>query len=758
MKKLLVLIGFIYSFQIQSQCFEIQSILVDGCDGASEGKNEMVKFKVGALPLSVSTLTVNWPSNSWLGVCQSVSTATSVTLINSTILACGFLKEPVGGVLPANSKVLLVTSTDFNPLAQSFVNLSDTLIIIFQCAGNTAGHFANYSATPIPSNRTLQMSFSPTCTDVVTYNRNNLIKQDLTIGAQDGAAVEFDALGIETYVNRACAAPFIPLNVDAGPNKTLCSNSTQTLTATANGIFNTVNWSLGATASGSFSPTNSLTTTYTPGIGDNGTIKLYCSIHKICGTATLTAKDSVNITILKLPLPVISSNSITLCTGQTALLSYSLSNAGSTGTTSVLWSPGGATTNSLTINTATIYTIQVNNACGFNTTTFTISSGITPTVNITASGPSSFCVGSSVTFTAISNAPNYLWSNGSTSQILTVSTTQTAVVTTTNSCGISQASVTINVLPLPTLTLSANSVVICSGQSETVTATSNVTNYLWNTGEITNSIIVSTAGVKTVSVSNICGSTTGTINVVLKSTPTFTLSASSLTICPNETATLTAIGGTEPYIWSNSLSTGSTVTTTGGTVTVTNSNECGSITQTIVVSVININASISASPMNGIKPLVVDFTNNSTGGTAFLWDFGNGFSASTQTVSAQTYTIGGDFTVYLVVTNGLCTDIDSLIIKVLNEEPGLLIPNVFTPNGDGINEFFKITGYNITEFNCVIFNRWGLQLFEWSDIKVGWDGKIEDELATDGTYFYLINAKDINLKDIKKQGTFSLIR
>ena len=114
--------------------------------------------------------------------------------------------------------------------------------------------------------------------------------------------------------------------------------------------------------------------------------------------------------------------------------------------------------------------------------------------------------------------------------------------------------------------------------------------------------------------------------------------------------------------------------------------------------------------------------------------------------------------VTLAVSNGLCTDTASILIKVLDEEPGLIIPNVFTPNGDSINEVFKITGFNIVDFECTIFDRWGLQLFHWHDINKGWDGKTDGKAVPDGTYFYIINAKDINDKEIKKQGSLNLFK
>lgn len=274
------------SLIVKSQCFQIESILVNACDPGSlncnnagvatcncEGKNEMIRFKIGNAPLNVSNLSINWPNNSFQGISPVNATTTGyVNALNSTIINCGFLLQPVAGVLPANKRVLLITSTDFCSSANSFANLTDTLIIIFQNAGNYQGHFANTGS----GTRTLSMSFSSPagCSDAVTYNLALLTMQNGTIGNQDGAAVEFTPTGLATYVNYGCQAPFIPLSINAGPDKTICVGGTQSFTATPSGSYTSINWSLGSGATGSFSPTNSLTTTYTAGAGDNGTIKL----------------------------------------------------------------------------------------------------------------------------------------------------------------------------------------------------------------------------------------------------------------------------------------------------------------------------------------------------------------------------------------------------------------------------------------------------------------------------------------------------
>lgn len=1044
MKHLILLLSFIFSFvQLKSQCFQIQRILVDACAGSQEGQNEMVTFQVGSTPLNTANLSVNWPNNSWLGLTKNASTAANISTVNSTISGCGFLKEPTGGVLPANSKVLLVTSTAWTPLAQSFVNLTDTLYVIFQTAGNTAGHFANYQAGG--GLRTLSMTFSTpaSCTDAVTYDRALLTNQAGNIGGQDGGAVEFSASGVANYVNYGCQAPFIPLSVDAGANKTICVGGAQTFTATASGNYSSANWSLGSGASGTFSPTNSLTTTYTPGPSESGTIKLYCTIIKACGTQTTSVKDSVNLIITPLPTVSISPSNVSICSGQSATVaaiantavtytwstgvntnSVSLNSAGvytcnvsnvcgnasatvnvststaptlsvvssvanicASGQTATLtltgssgtysWS-NGATSSSVTINTPGVYTATVTTPnCGTATTSITIGASALPTVSISAPS-TSVCAGGALTFTANSSESNYLWTGGATTQTISVNT-PSIVVTTTNVCGSAQATQTINIIPFPTVTVTPNVVTLCTGQSTTVqansnelvsylwstgvstssvslnaagvytvsatnscgmatatvsvsitsaptlsivssavtmcpsgqtatlslvgstgaynwsngsssstttinspgvysatvatsgcgnavanislgsaplpvisisapattslcsgssiilTATSNegnylwsngattntviansptisvtstnvcgssqatqtlnvvslptvsispasnilcpgttatltanasnASNYLWSTGDMSSVILVNTTGVKTVTVTNACGTATASANISSISFPPLVLTSSSSTICPNETATLTVSGGVpltsgSPvlYSWSNSPTTNSVTTTTGGIVTVSNTNVCGVTTQTINVSVVSINADVIANPTSGTLPVVVSFTNNSSNSNSYSWNFGNGNSANTSTVSSQTYNNAGTYTVYLTASNGICTDMDYVVITVLNEESTLYVPNAFTPNGDSINDIFLVGATNIKEFNIIIFDRWGLKMFESSDIKVGWDGTVNGKIVADGTYFHLINARDIDNKEIRKQGTITLFK
>ena len=1180
MKRFLILLSFTITFlNVKSQCFEIESILVDACNtGVNEHDNEMVRFKTGSTPVSLSQINIASAPNSgvwanavwttttqvWRGLIQDATTASAVAGLNATIQGCGLILEPPLGVIPANSTCILVSSPLISTTVNSFANLNQTIYMIFQNYGASSGQFANGTSTGVRSFCLIDNATG--CRDTVSY------QCALLVGG-NGAAVEYDVAGNPTYVNRGCVGAFVPLTVDAGAPSAVCVGSTQNFTATPSGAFNSITWTLGAGATGTFAPTNSLVTTYTPGAGDVGTIKLYCNVTA-CASSTVSVKDSVLLTITPLPTLTLSPTNVAICSGQSAIVTasantavtytwsttantntvslntagtytcnvsnacgnatgtvnvtlsasptlsvaasapsicangqtvtltasgssgtYLWNNGANTATTSITspgmytatvttpscgtavnsitvaaipfptvsisapsntvctgssltftansssgnylwtggattqtvsvntssivvtttnacgsaqatqtisiipiptisvnnanvnlcsgqsstvtatsnattytWSPGSINTNSIVLNTAGIYTVSTSNLCGSTSTTVDVVVTSVPTVSLASSSSSicasgqtasltlsgssgtytwsnsgsastntvntpgvytatvttpscgsattsitigtsplptvsisvpstTVCSGSSLTFTANSSDANYLWTGGATAQTLSVNTSS-IVVTTTNACGSSQATQTLNIIPIPTLTLSTNIVslcagqtatvqanintpvtytwstgvntssvslnsagvfscgvsngcgnasesvtvtvgalpsttasatqtllcsgqtttlstsgigtylwsngvttqtmsvsnsgvytvtltnscgnavssvtissqatptvslsesssTICSGQSSTITANSNVNNYSWSTGSFTNTTVVNTSGIVTVSVSNSCGVATASTTVFSNTLPVLNLTSSSTTICPNETATLTVTGGSTPYSWSNSSNTGSVVTTNGGTVTVSNTNSCGTATATIIVTVTNLNASLSANPISGTTPLTVDFTNNSIGATTYLWDFGNGTSANTQTVSSQTYNVVGSYVVYLLVTSGSCLDIDSLTINVLNQAGTIVIPNVFTPNGDSINDVFRVTGFNIIDFNCTIFDRWGLQMFAWEGIKNGWDGKTNDKDVPDGTYFYIINAKDIDGAEIKKQGTVTLFK
>lgn len=87
----------------------------------------------------------------------------------------------------------------------------------------------------------------------------------------------------------------------------------------------------------------------------------------------------------------------------------------------------------------------------------------------------------------------------------------------------------------------------------------------------------------------------------------------------------------------------------------------------------------------------------------------------------------------------------------------LYVPNSFTPNGDGLNDTFAISGEAIQNFSMRVFNRWGDMIFETSNTNEQWDGTFKGQKAPTGSYVYKIFASGLTGKKVQKEGTITLV-
>jgi gliding motility-associated-like protein len=74
------------------------------------------------------------------------------------------------------------------------------------------------------------------------------------------------------------------------------------------------------------------------------------------------------------------------------------------------------------------------------------------------------------------------------------------------------------------------------------------------------------------------------------------------------------------------------------------------------------------------------------------------------------------------------------------------VPNAFTPNGDGINDVFRVEGEGITELQLSIFNRWGELIFDGEELERGWDGDYHEIHVQDGVYVWKVHYRTIGQK------------
>lgn len=115
------------------------------------------------------------------------------------------------------------------------------------------------------------------------------------------------------------------------------------------------------------------------------------------------------------------------------------------------------------------------------------------------------------------------------------------------------------------------------------------------------------------------------------------------------------------------------------------------------------------------------------------------------------YNGAGTYIVTLTVTDGNgCVDTAQSFVTITE---GILVPNVFTPNGDGINDEFTLPNSGMSEYHIQIFDRWGVMVFESQDSQFHWNGYANNgdgKLCTSGTYYFVLRARSyVNVYDTK---------
>jgi len=319
--------------------------------------------------------------------------------------------------------------------------------------------------------------------------------------------------------------------------------------------------------------------------------------------------------------------------------------------------------------------VTVHNGACSGTGTINISSrAATPTPTITPGGPTTFCQGGSVMLT--SSAPsNNVWSNGGGSgTTATYSASGSYTVTANDGCGpATSAPTVVTVNPIPNASISpAGSTLICSGGSQTLTASPSGGSYVWIEsgsilgGQTTNTIGATTQGTYSAIVTvNGCSDTSNTATIQVGAPITPTIVASSPTICGGQSDTLNVGAGYTTYTWGNSLgATQSIVVTTGGTydITVANGTCTGSASITINQGTAPTAPTISVTAGSNIICGNDSVTLTSSSPTGNVWSN----SAITQSITEYS---SGIFTVSLTNGCGTATSAPDTVVKVAN--PGV---------------------------------------------------------------------------------------
>ncbi|MCX6296214.1 MAG: PKD domain-containing protein, partial [Bacteroidetes bacterium] len=436
-------------------------------------------------------------------------------------------------------------------------------------------------------------------------------------------------------------------------NTCLTGNSFTFTSSPAIPVGYTQSWTFGGGgASPASSTTSPVTVTYTtPGT--------YTITHIVTGPGGCTSTTTSTVTIY--PMPIVTVNSITICAGQTAVLT---AGGASTYTWSAGATSGGGATATATPLATTTYTVTGTSTDGCTATAIATVT-VTPLPLVTVNSPT-ICFGATATLTA-AGGTTYLWSTAAITNPITVTpagTTTYTVTGTTAGCSNSAVS-TVTVTPLTTVTAEAN-LTYCPGAAvplNTFTSAPAGATFTWTNSNINIGLVASgTASVPAFTATNATAAAiTGTITITptllgcvgTPSTYTITVNPSpittvtSATICPGGTATLTA-GGASTYSWSAGVTvtgittaTATPASTTSYTVTGTSAAGCTSTAvATVTVSPVLVITVNSPTICAGVAT-----TLTAGGGTTYTWSAGaTSTGANTATASPVTttsYTVTG---------------------------------------------------------------------------------------------------------------------
>jgi gliding motility-associated-like protein len=373
-----------------------------------------------------------------------------------------------------------------------------------------------------------------------------------------------------------------------------------------------------------------------------------------------------------------------------------------------------------------------------------------PTPKVFLGNDTTLCAGDSMVLYAPQiTGYTYLWQDNSYSYKYTVIQQGTYSVKVTNSSGCLAAdTIFVGFRPLPAFSLGKDTS-LCNGQIFQLNPVLPSGSYLWNTGNTTSSLPISSSGVYWLQVSGNGCTGTDSILVDFKPIPVIAL-GNDTTLCAGQTLLLNTASNNATYLWQD-----------GSTQSSYSVNEQGTYSVTVTLDGCDTSGKITVDYRT--KP-VISLGRDTTLCTSDQLILNAAYPQATdewQDGSTQsTYTVTRAGTYSVQVTNTCGTVIDSVNVQYEDCACKFYVPSAFTPNGDGRNDIFK-PSYKcfFSKYRLRIFNRWGQVVFNSQNPDTGWDGMVNSFPQPIGTYIWEMEYFDTLMGEmVKKNGTVVLIR
>jgi gliding motility-associated-like protein len=478
---------------------------------------------------------------------------------------------------------------------------------------------------------------------------------------------------------------------------------------------------------------------------------------RLTNTIGCSVSDTVNVNFALLPKPEISisdvvTNSDSLCSGEKLMLSIPQQEE-----VTYSWTiPGGNTVNqgadfiveSVELqNSGKYYAFYTKSGCKSLIDSVDIVVGVSPVFSFNISD-TSIC-GIDTIFLSAPSDPglSYLWNDNSTDSLsgpITISGAWWVKITNSIGCSVTDT-VKVDFRPLPDPVITGQTVVCIGDPLNLNVVPENGVKYFWKGPSFNSSdTSISVGNPQSGAIYSLWAENNGCyskdtieVTVILQPLPVVNL-GQDVTICNGASLELTGPENVHRYFWSNGDTSRSTSFGPGQVVlTVRNIQGC-SASDTLLISGSSPTAAFTSSPTGGaLVNIPIAFTDQSTGNpVTWSWNFGNGQNATVQN-PVNPFPVKGSYTVTLVITdsNG-CTDTTSAVYVIEGE---IAVPNSFTPNSDGKNDFFVVKGLEgFPDSDLKVFNRWGSEVFASNAYQNNWDGGD----SPDGVYYYVLRLKN----------------
>jgi gliding motility-associated-like protein len=673
---------------------------------------------------------------------RKISPSNIVTTYVGTALALGStdgigaaarFNNPAGMVYNRADKALYIADTK-NHTIRKVANTSSIAITLSITGTSTVCYGATIQLTAIPSSLTNYVILE-NGSQVGSSSTSSISITGLSAGTHTLICNALDVNGAVASSNTitvTVAAPYTP-TITSSNGTTICGGDSVRLTAPTGTSYN---WSNGATSSSIYASTAG---------------NYSCTITNSAGCTGQS--NSISLTVQPTPIATIASNATSVCPGDSVLLTASSG-------TSWLWSNGIISQTIYAI--AGSYTVTVsNNGCSSISSPLTITNFAVTTPIINPSSPISIVQGDSIQLTA-SGSGSFLWSNGLTGSSIYASAagSLSVTLTNTNGCDVTSIPVIINIISGNTI-ISANGVTtFCYGNSVDLTSifpTSNQWYYNGQAlpGETNQTLTAIDSGYYLVA--NWQGGNwiySDSILISVLPTPQYP-QVNDTAVCKESPVTLQAKGndfyqwfadetGTAPISANATLNIPSINSPTTYYVQATNSYGCTTIDR------LNVNVSLLPSPQISITPstqvsggfYTTTFVNSTTNADTYFWTFGDTSqtaNSSTEVSPIHTYPTSGQYNISLIAINSTNGCVDTLL-KTVNivGNNSMYVPTTFTPNGDGINDVFRVRGDNFTVQEMLIFDQWGTLIYSSNSSRPTWDGTVNGTTTQNGTYVYKI--------------------